>query len=233
MDTRTLSELALRHGTLVRDRIVPDHTSLAGWYRLHTSGLLVRLHPGASRLVSTTPTPMLRIEAALAAAMPGSMAGGLTAAWLWGSPSAARGPIEIIAPPFRHPGRLAGVVHHRPTRQPHPEPFDGWGVRACNALTATFDVAAWHPDRLVPIIRELLALGRYRLADLHHLLATERRSGRPGVSVLQGTLERAEALGLVDGGGGDRPPSPLGAGGATASGPAETRPGTPVPALAG
>lgn len=212
----TLRDLALRHGTLVRDRVVPAHTSLAGWYRLHTSGVLVRLHAGASRLAVDPATPMMRVEAALAAAMPGSMAGGLTAAWLWGAPSAARGRIELIAPPNRHPGRLEGVVYHRPTRQPHPEVVEVNGVRSCTALTATFDVAAWHPDRLVPVIRELLLLGRYRLADLHGMLATERRSGRPGVSSLQLALERADALGVEDGSPGRAPSAPGAARGGSA-----------------
>jgi hypothetical protein len=204
----TLRQFALMHGTIVRARVVPEYTSLAGWYRLHTAGVLVRLHAGASRLAVDPATPMMRVEAALAAAMPGSMAGGLTAAWLWGASSAARGRIELIAPPHRHPGRLEGVVYHRPTRQPHPEVIEVSGVRSCNALTATFDVAAWHPDRLVPIIRELLGLGRYRLGELHEVLASERRSGRPGVSMLQTTLARADVLGLRDGTDGRTPMAP-------------------------
>ena len=188
MQLRALQNSSLPHGALVRDRVVPHHASLAGWYRAHTNGWLVRLHPGISRLAITTVTPMLRVEAAVAAAMPGSMAGGLTAAWLWGSTSAWSDTIELLAPPMRHPGRLDGVVFHRSAATRAPEMQTVAGIRTCDPLRATLDVAAWHPDRLEQVMDELLALGHIDTELLGEVLWRERRRGRPGVRALEAAI---------------------------------------------
>jgi hypothetical protein len=131
---------------------------------------------------------MMRVEAAIAASMPGSSAAGLTAAWLWGATSATGDLVELHAPPYRHPGRLAGVVFHRPTDAPYPRICTVLGVPTSDALRATLDVAAWHPDRLEAVLGELLDLGRYELADVERTLSEERRRGRRGVLALDRTL---------------------------------------------
>jgi very-short-patch-repair endonuclease len=189
MNTPTLKRLTLRHGTLVRDRLVPTHLSLAGWYRAHESGLLTRLHPGVARLSAAPVTPMLRIESALAACLPNAAAGGLTAAWLWGAESAASNEVELLAPPYRHPGRLDGVEIHRPTDEPYPRVVGVKGIRACDPLRATLDIAAWHPERLDAVMAELVIAGRYGIGALRTTLAEERRRGRPGVTALQAALD--------------------------------------------
>lgn len=204
MNNEWLSLPTLRHGTLVRDRVVPAHCSLATWYRAHTAGHLVRLHPGVSRAAMRPASPLQRVEAALAAAMPGSSAAGLTAAWLWGAASAVPtepagpDPIELHAPPYRHPGRLDGVVVHRPTDSPYPRQHTVLGIATCDALRATLDVAAWHPDRLGSVMGELMDLGRYDLVDLERMLNQQRRKGRRGVVALERALaawdERARLL---------------------------------------
>lgn len=194
MNNEWLSLPMLRHGTLVRDRIVPAHISLASWYRAHTAGHLVRLHPGVSRVALRPASPWLPVEAAIAAAMPGSSAAGLTAAWLWGARSASRSdaettvPVELHAPPYRHPGHLDGVVFHRPTDAPYPRLHRVFGIATCDALRATLDIAAWHPDRLESVMGELLDLGRYDLADLELMLHQHRRKGRRGVLALERAL---------------------------------------------
>lgn len=190
MQLRALQNSSLPHGTLVRDRVVPNNTSLASWYRGHTNGWLVRVHPGVSRLATTPVTPLLRVEAAVAAAMPGSMAGGLTAAWLWGAESAWSDTIELLAPPLRHPGRLDGVVYHRSATASPPETHLVAGIRTCNALRATLDIAAWHPDRLERVMDELLVLGRIDVGLLGDVLWRERRRGRPGVRALEAALQQ-------------------------------------------
>ena len=190
MTTYSLSEFTLRHGTLCRDAVVPSRMSLAGWYRAHTSGRLVRLHPGVARLACTEPTAMMRIEAALAAAMPGSSVAGLTAAWLWGSASAEHDVVELIAPPYRHPGRLEGVEFHRPTDPEYPRTCTVQGVRTCEPLRATLDIAAWHPERLDRVMAELVGAGCYTIGAVHGMLGRERRQGRPGVSALERALAR-------------------------------------------
>lgn len=189
MDTRTLKKLTLRHGTLVRDRVVPKHLSLAGWYRAHESGLLTALHPGVARLTGAAETPMMRIEAAIAAAMPGTAAAGLTSAWLWGAASAADPTIELLAPKLRHPGHLVGVEFHRPTDDVYPRRVPVAGVMACDPLRATLDVAAWHPERIETVMAELVVAGRYGIGSVRATLARERRSGRPGVSTLSAALD--------------------------------------------
>jgi len=193
MNNEWLSLPTLRHGSLVRDRIVPAHCSLASWYRAHTAGHLVRLHAGVSRVALRPVSPLLRVEAAIAAAMPGSSAAGLTAAWLWGAVSAAGEggqPIELHAPPYRHPGRLEGVVFHRPTDSPFPRVHRVLGLPTCDALRCTLDIAAWHPDRLDSVMAELMDLGRYDLSDLEQMLGQQRRSGRRGVLALERALAR-------------------------------------------
>lgn len=190
MTTYSLTDLALRHGSLLRDTVVPARMSLAGWYRAHTSGRLVRLHPGVSRLACTAPTPMMRLEAALGAAMAGSAIAGLTAAWLWGAPSAAHSVVELIAPPYRHPGRLEGVEFHRPTDSSYPRTCTVQGLRACEPLRAILDVAAWHPDRLDAVLAELVQLGCFGIDAVHDMLRRERRQGRPGVTALDAALGR-------------------------------------------
>jgi len=190
MQLRALQNSSLPHGALVRDRVVPNHTSLASWYRAHTNGWLVRVHPGVSRLAITPVTPLLRVEAAVAAAMPGSMAAGLTAAWLWGAESAWTDTIELLAPPLRHPGRLDGVVYHRSASTSAPEAHHVAGIRTCCPLRATLDVAAWHPERLECVMDELLLLGHFDVDLLGEVLWRERRRGRPGVRALEMALRR-------------------------------------------
>lgn len=190
MQLRALQNLSLPHGALVRERAVPDHTSLASWYRAHTNGWLVRVHPGVSRLAVTPVTPLLRVEAAVAAAMPGSMAGGLTAAWLWGAGSAWADTVELLAPPMRHPGRLDGVVFHRSASANAPEPQFVSGIRTCDPLRATLDVAAWHPDRLDRVMDELIDVGVLEMDLLSEVLWRERRRGRPGVRALETAIAR-------------------------------------------
>lgn len=190
MSTYSLTDLALRHGSLLRDTVVPARMSLAGWYRAHTSGRLVRLHPGVSRLACTAPTPIMGVEAALAAAMPGSTVAGLTAAWLWGAPSAAHGTIELIAPPYRHPGHLEGVEFHRPTDSASPRVCTVQGLRVCEPLRAILDVAAWHPDRVDRVLADLQRIGCVDMPAVHDMLRRERRQGRPGVTALESALSR-------------------------------------------
>ena len=190
MQHSSLTDLALRHGSLVRDSVVPSRMSLAAWYRAHSSGRLVRLHPGVARLAGTQPTPRLRIEAAIAASMPGSIAGGLTAAWLWGSPSAVGPVVELLAPPYRHPGRLDGVEFHRPTAVPYPRSCTVSGLRTCDPLRSVLDVAAWNPTRLDAVLAELVAAGCFGIDAVHDMLGRERRQGRPGVTALAGALSR-------------------------------------------
>lgn len=192
MNNEWLSLPAARHGSLLREHVVPAHCSLATWYRAHTSGDLVRMHPGVSRPALRPVTPFMRVEAALGAAMPGSSAAGLTAAWLWGARSASDEMVELHAPPYRHPGRLTGVVIHRPTDMPYPRLHRVLGLATCDALRATLDIAAWHPERLEPVIDELMDLGRFDVDDLERMLARERRQGRRGVAALERVLARRD-----------------------------------------
>jgi hypothetical protein len=133
---------------------------------------------------------MMRVEAALAAAMPGSSAAGLTAAWLWGSPSATHDVVELIAPPYRHPGRLEGVEFHRPTDSAYPRTCTVQGVRSCEPLRAILDVAAWHPERVDSVMTDLIGRGCFDVAAVCDMLRRERRQGRPGVAALDAALRR-------------------------------------------
>ncbi|MEY4372932.1 MAG: AbiEi antitoxin C-terminal domain [Actinomycetota bacterium] len=191
MNAHALRSLALPHGSLVFHRLVPQHVSASAWYRAHLTGDLVRLHRGVSRLVQRSETPLMRIEAALAAAMPHCVVGGLAAAWLWGAASARFDVIDLIAPPRRHPGRLAGVEFHRPTDACDVGTVIIDGLPVCAATRAALDIAAWHPHRLPTVLAELAELGRFDLAELGAVLAAKRRHGRPGVSSLERVLAGA------------------------------------------
>lgn len=185
MNSHALRTLALPHGSLVLHRLVPKHVNASAWYRAHVTGDLVRLHRGVSRASHCVETPLMRIEAALAAAMPNCVVGGLAAAWLWGAHSARFDVIDLIAPPGRHPGRLTGVEFHRPTDSANVETVRIHHLPVCAATRAVLDIAAWHPQRLPAVIAELAELGQLDLEQLGTVLASTRRHGRPGVSALE------------------------------------------------
>lgn len=175
----------MHHGSLLQRDLVPTYVSASTWYRAHREGELVRMHPGVSRAAAVPETESLRLEAALAAAMPGCIVAGATAARLWGAHSAAAPTIDLIAPPGRHPGRLRGVIIHRPTDTAHIEVRVVAGFPVCSAQRCVLDLAAWHPSLLRPVLDEFMVLGRLDVDDLGQLLRDQRRHGRPGVAALE------------------------------------------------
>lgn len=199
MNGYSLRRHALGHGTLVQRAVVPDHLSASAWYRAHHNGELIRVHAGVSRPSCTPETHHLRIEAALAAAMPGCAVAGPTAAWLWGSAAAWRRTIDLIAPPGRHPGRLDGVVFHRPTDTAMLVTVKVAGFPVCDPVRSTLDLAAWHPTALSAAIDELLALGRLDIGALRDGLQHRRRHGRPGVATLERELRLRAANQMAPG----------------------------------
>lgn len=184
MNAHSFRRLALPHGSLLQRTLVPAYVSASTWYRAHRDGELVRMHPGVSRAACLPESESLHLEAALAAAMPGCVVAGASALRLWGARSAVAADIDLIAPPGRHPGRLRGVVFHRPTDAAAVDVQVVTGFPVCSPLRAVLDLAAWHPKLLRTVVDELLALGRLGMADLGGVLRAERRHGRPGVAAL-------------------------------------------------
>ena len=171
MNPELLTAFSRPHGCIVRDDVVPSVVSLSTWYRLHATGWLVALHPGVARPARIVETALMRVEAAVAASVPGSSVAGLTAAWLWGAGSGPGEEIELLAPPYRNPGRLTGVRIHRPTDRPYPVARLHRHLPTCDPLRATLDVAAWHPDLVLAVLSEFLERRRYGIEAIRRTLA--------------------------------------------------------------
>lgn len=180
-----LAALGRRHGSLVRSDIVPLHLTPSSWSRLHTSGTLRRLHPGVSALTTTPNTPLLQIEAAVAA-VPGSLAAGPSAAWLWGATSAAPGaPVHVVVADRRSGVDLDGVAVHRPTDRADLGPVRWQSIDTVNPLRAVLGVAAWTPGLTVTVLEELIVGRRMNIDAVEAVLERHARQGVPGIRALR------------------------------------------------
>ena len=134
----------------------------------------------------TPSSTLLAIEAAVVAVGGAAMAGGPTAAWLWGATSANPvGPVHIVQPDRRRTRQLDGVMVHRPTDLRDLNRSTRQRIPTVNPLRAVLEVAAWSPNDVEAVMEEFIVSRLFAIDGVARLLERHQGKGIPGLSVLR------------------------------------------------
>jgi very-short-patch-repair endonuclease len=195
MKLESLRDLADANQLLIYDDLVPLRLTRSAWTHAHSSGLLVRIHQGVSRLADAPVTPELLIAAAVAGARPTAgehrvLAAGRTAAFLMGVDVPPGDPIHVTVKGRTHRVPLVGVKIHRPRNH-----LDLLANDAADAIPRTrlvralLDVAAWDPHLTSTVLEQMIVKKLITIRDAESAVRRHSKQGRPGLKVLRETVE--------------------------------------------
>lgn len=190
-----IRRLADTTGLVVYGRVVPHALTRKAWRHAHTTGQLVTVHHGVSRLIDAADSVEMRIAAAIAAARPAQgldrvFAGGRTAAYLLGIDVPADRPIHLVARGRPSPAGLAGVQIHRPRNHIDLVAHDPTAAIPCvRPVRALLDVAAWDPHLTSGVLEQMIVQRLITIRDAEAAIVRHSKQGRPGLKVLRETVE--------------------------------------------
>jgi Protein of unknown function (DUF559) len=190
---QALQTLATAHGLISLDNATQRGISRSMWHRAVEADRLIPIHPGVARLPGAPLTVQARIEAAVLATGPGSLASHRSAALLWGAPPPADDvdEVDVIVARSRRPAELDGVVVHRPTDRADLRPVHRSGIAACNPLRVAVDLGAVASyARVEAAVETFLITGVVSMRALEATLARHARRGHEGIGALRAALDR-------------------------------------------
>ena len=185
-----LSALADEHGLLHKQKLVPNLLSASSWSRAVRFGQLVTIQPGVAIVRTTARTPVQRVAASVIAAGDDALAGGPTAAWLYGSSIPLLDPVHVVTPTRPRHKSLVGTMLHRPLAIENLDVEVQKGIPVTGPFRTLLDCCAWAPVFSSSVLEHFLVDGRLTVSNTWRQLFAHARQGRPGVSALRLLLQK-------------------------------------------
>lgn len=185
-----LAAYADEHGLLLKERVVPWHLTSSTWSRSIQRGHLVTIQPGVAVVRFAERSDLQSIAAAVLASGDGALAGGATAAWLYGASIPLLAPLHVITPTRPRNRRIIGTMLHRPIDTLGLDTERPQGVAASSPFRTLLDTAAWTPYFASSVLEHFLVEDRLTITQAWRGLFAHARQGRPGITALRSVLQR-------------------------------------------
>jgi very-short-patch-repair endonuclease len=147
-------------------------------------------HRDVARLYGAATTQELRIQAAVMAAGPDTMASHRSSAMLWGAERPEDDPVDIILPNRSRRSRVAEVVVHRPRDLLQLRPVWRRGVPTTDPLRTLVDLGAVDPGGVEAVLVRFVMDGFVTPRAVRAALIRHSQHGRHGIVALREALDR-------------------------------------------
>jgi len=184
MQLSSLDQLATaNHGVVSH---AASGMSRSSWYRAITAGQLEQIYPGVARLHGSSRTSEQRINAAVLATGPASLASHRSAAYLWGIPRHDDEPLDVITPTSRRRfDSLDDLVIHRPRDLERLTPQRRSGIACTNILRTVLDLGAVDPGGVSDAVGHVITNRLATLNALQTVVIQHSEHGRTGIVALR------------------------------------------------
>jgi len=184
MQLSSLDRLATaNHGVV---GLAASGMSRSSWYRAIAAGQLEQIYPGVARLHGSSRTSEQRINAAVLATGPASLASHRSAAYLWGIPRRDDEPLDVITLTSRRRfDRFDDLVIHRPRDLERLTPQRRSGIACTNILRTVLDLGAVDPGGVSDAVGHVITNRLATLNALETVVIQHSEHGRTGIVALR------------------------------------------------